>query len=162
MKAALGAVMLVAAMEATGALGACPKPPEAGEPLRDLTPQQLASFNAGKAVFMQEFEPGTGLGPLFNAVACGECHEEPEPGGSGDEHETHAAVAQANGACDLLAAHGGPVFQAHTTPALKKALGLDSEPIPDGVTRATRTSPDLFGFGLLDAVPEQAILARAD
>src|SRR5262249_31372169 len=72
------------------------------------------------------------------------------------------AVAGAGGACDLLAAHGGPVFQAHTTPALKKATGLDSEPIPPEATKATRTSPDIFGFGLLDAVPDYAILARAD
>src|SRR5262245_54319368 len=130
-------------MEAAGALGSCPMPPQPGEPLRDLTPEQLASFNAGKAIFTKEFEPEEGLGPLFNAPACGECHEEPEVGGHGDEDETHAAAAGAGGTCDLLAAHGGPVFQAHTTPALKKALGIDSEPILDGATRATRTSPDI-------------------
>ena len=63
----------------------------------------------------------------------------------------------------MLAAHGGPVFQAHTTPALKQALGLDSEPIPaEATARATRTSPDLFGFGLLDAVTDADILVRAD
>ena len=162
MKAALVILAMVSASEAAGLLGACPKPPQAGEPLRDLTPAQLASFNAGKAIFAKPFAPETGLGPLFNAPACGECHEEPELGGSGDETETHAAVAQPNGTCDMLAAHGGPVFQAHTTPALKKATGLDAEPIPEGVTRATRTSPDLFGFGLLDAVPDAEILARAD
>src|SRR5262252_10429044 len=162
MRAALAILAMVTAAEASGLLGACPRPPQAGEPLRDLTPAQLASFNAGKEVFARELTPETGLGPLFNAPACGECHEEPELGGSGDETETHAAVAQPNGTCDMLAAHGGPVFQAHTTPALKKATGLDAEPIPDGVTRATRTSPDLFGFGLLDAVPDAEILARAD
>ena len=162
-KAALVAVVIVSGMEAAGFLGACPKAPQPGEPLRDLTPEQLASFNAGKAIFGKEFEPDEGLGPLFNAPACGECHEEPVLGGHGDEDETHAAVAQPDGACDLLAAHGGPVFQAHTTPALKQALGLDSEPIPaEATTRAIRTSPDVFGFGLLDAVPDEAILARAD
>ena len=163
MKAALVLVMVLSGTEAAGLLGACPQPPQPGEPLRDLTPAQLASFNAGKAIFSKDFEPDEGLGPLFNSTACGECHEEPEVGGSGDELETHVAVAGANGACELLAAHGGPVIQAHTTPALKRALGLDSEPIPDEATaRAQRTSPDLFGFGLLDAVPEAEILARAD
>ena len=163
MKAALIAVVIVSGMEAAGFMGACPKAPQPGEPLRDLTPEQLASFNAGKAIFTKEFEPDEGLGPLFNAPACGECHEEPEVGGNGDEDETHAAVAQPGGACDLLAAHGGPVFQAHTTPALKQALGLDSEPIPaEATSRAIRSSPDVFGFGLLDAVPDAAILARAD
>lgn len=163
MKAALVLVVVLSGTEAAGLLGSCPKPPQPGEPLRDLTPEQLASFNAGKAIFGQEFVPETGLGPLFNAPACGECHEDPELGGSGDEVETHAAVPRPDGSCDMLSAHGGPVFQAHTTPALKAALGIDSEPIPPEATaRATRTSPGLFGFGLLDAVPDAEILARAD
>ena len=162
MKTALVLVMVMSATEAAGLMGACPRPPQPGEPLRDLTPAQLASFNAGKAIFSTDFTPETGLGPLFNSTACGQCHEQPELGGTGDEVETHAAVTGTNGACDMLAAHGGPVFQAHTTPALKRALGIDSEPIPPGVTRASRTSPELFGFGLLDAVPDEEILARAD
>ena len=163
MKAALGLLLIVGALETSGALGSCPEAPQPGEPLRGLTPEQLASFNAGKVIFEQEFEPENGLGPLFNANACGECHEEPAPGGSGDETETHAAVSLPGGGCDLLAAHGGPVFQAHVTPALQRALGIDREPIPaEATVRATRTSPDLFGFGLLDAVPDREILSYAD
>ena len=163
MRGAIFALVVVSGMEAVGAMGACPKAPQPGEPLRDLTPEQLASFNAGKVIFAKDFEPDEGLGPLFNSTACGECHEEPATGGNGDEVETHAAVAGPNGSCDMLAAHGGPVFQAHTTPALKQALGIDSEPIPaEATARATRTSPGLFGFGLLDAVPDAEILARAD
>src|SRR5262249_20589635 len=163
MKAALSALAIGSALESGAALGACPRPPEVGEPLAGLTPEQLASFNAGKVIFTQEFEPESGLGPLFNANACGECHEEPAVGGSGDETETHAAVALAGGGCDLLAAHGGPVFPAHVTPALHRAPGIDHAPLPAAATvRATRTSPDLFGFGLLDAVPDREILAYAD
>jgi len=163
MKMALLLVMVLSGTEAAGLLGACPKPPQPGEPLRDLTPEQLASFNAGKAIFSKDFTPEQGLGPLFNSTACAECHEDPATGGSGDEIETHIAVAGPNGSCDMLAAHGGPVFQAHTTPALKAALGIDSEPLPEGVTvRGMRTSPSLFGFGLLDAVPDEEILVRAD
>ena len=163
MKAGLTVLAMVSTLEMAGLLGACPKPPEAGEPLPELTEQQLASFNAGKAVFEQEFDPESGLGPLFNAPACGECHEEPTLGGNGDEDEVHAAASQEGSDCDLLAAHGGPVFQAHATPALQQAMGIDSEPVAAEATlRATRTSPDLFGFGLLDAVPDHEILARAD
>jgi hypothetical protein len=76
-KAALVLVMVLSGTEAAGLLGACPQPPQPGEPLRDLTPAQLASFNAGKAIFSKDFEPDEGLGPLFNSTACGECHEEP-------------------------------------------------------------------------------------
>ena len=163
MKLALTVLAVVGGMETLGLLGACPKAPQAGEPLHGLTPEQLASFNTGKVIFEQKFEPGNGLGPLFNADACSECHEEPATGGNGDEDETHVAVALPDGSCDMLAAHGGPVIQAHTTPALKRALGIDSEPIPAAATtRATRSSPDVFGFGLLEAVPDREIVARAD
>ncbi len=54
------------------------------------------------------------------------------------------------------------MIQQHVTPALKDALGIDSEPVPAGVVVARRTTPDVFGFGLLDAIPEATILALAD
>src|SRR5262249_36090567 len=66
-------------------------------------------------------------------------------------------------ACDELATEGGPVFQRHVTPALKTALGIDSEPLPAQATAtALRTTPMIFGFGLLDAVPDSEILKYAD
>ncbi|MGH8622421.1 MAG: di-heme oxidoredictase family protein, partial [Burkholderiales bacterium] len=41
--------------------------------------------------------------------------------------------------------------------------GIDAEPVPAEATgRAARTSPDVFGFGLLDAVTDSTILAHAD
>jgi CxxC motif-containing protein (DUF1111 family) len=110
------------------------------------------------------FTPETGLGPLFNADSCAECHEDPVVGGSGDEVEVHvSAFDPASGFCDPLAARGGPVIQRSVTPALKSALGIDSEPIPSGATgRAQRSTPGILGFGLLDAVPDSTIEALAD
>src|SRR5207253_11071148 len=64
---------------------------------------------------------------------------------------------------DELAGQGGFVFQNHVTPALHAALGIDSEPIPAAATAVgRRTIPEIFGFGLLDAVPDSEILAYAD
>src|SRR5207253_8944591 len=109
------------------------------------------------------FTPEKGLGPLFNATGCGECHEEPVAGGSGDEVEVHATAFHAGAACDPLAGEGGPVIQLKVTPALKAALGIDSEPFPkDATGRGSRTTPVLFGRGLLDAVPDSVILGNAD
>jgi CxxC motif-containing protein (DUF1111 family) len=161
-RAAAGALVLVTVLQTAGALGECPRPPEPGDPLPGLTTDEQARFAAGRGVFQQVFEPATGLGPLFNAPSCVECHNEPVVGGNGDEDETHAAVSLPGGGCDLLLASGGPVFQTSVTPALREALGIDREPIPDGAPRATRSAPDILGFGLLDAVPASEILARAD
>ena len=145
---------------------ACRRPPQPGEPLRGLSAAERARFDGGRAVFDSTFTPAVGLGPLFNASRCGECHEDPVAGANGDEVEHHATVFHAERAgatCDELADKGGPVFQDSVTPALHAALGIDREPRPSIVTTvAERTTPDIFGFGLLDAVPDSVILSYAD
>ena len=141
----------------------CAKPPAPGEPLAGLDAAQRDQFDRGKVIFNREFEPETGLGPLFNAKACGECHEDPIAGGVGDEVEVHATAFLSNGVCDPLADLGGFVYQQDVTPALKSALGIDKEPVPAKATaQGRRSSPDVLGFGLLDAVPDSEILAYAD
>jgi CxxC motif-containing protein (DUF1111 family) len=147
---------------------ACRRPAAPGDPLPRLSKAERARFDSGRVAFDSVFTPATGLGPLFNADACGECHEDLASGGAGDEVERHASAFHPTppaGArpCDELIALGGPVFQRRVTPALRAAVGIDSEPVPPQVTAiAARTSPDIFGFGLLDAVPDSAILARSD
>jgi CxxC motif-containing protein (DUF1111 family) len=163
MKAAGVVLTVLAVANALGATGSCPPPAKPGDPLPGLTAEQLQRFEQGRAVFERSFVPETGLGPLFNADACGECHESPVTGGSGDEVELHVAALREGGFCDPLPDSGGFVIQQHVTPALRAALGIDSEPIPVSANeRASRSTPDLFGFGLLDAVPDAAILALAD
>lgn len=142
---------------------ACRQPPEPGDPLRDLDTAEVARFEQGRVVFDSVFIPETGLGPLFNAPGCAACHGVPASGGEGAIFEVHATALREDGFCDPLAALGGPVFQLRVTPALREALGLEAEPIPAAATdTARRTTPDVFGFGLLDAIPESTILALAD
>jgi CxxC motif-containing protein (DUF1111 family) len=155
---ATAALALVVAVATT----ACPRPLKPGDPIRGLTPEQRTQFDRGRVVFDSVFTPETGLGPLFNADACGECHEDPVAGGAGDEAELHASAFRPP-LCDPLVQEGGPVVQQRTTPALKAALGIDSEPFPPGATgRATRTAPVVFGRGFLDLVPDSVILSFAD
>jgi len=144
------------------ALG-CEKPLKPGDPVRGLSDAERARFDADRVVFDSVFTPRTGLGPLFNSVGCGECHEDPAKGGRGDEVEVHAAAFHPGAVCDPLVQEGGFVIQQHTIPALKTAAGIDSEPFPpDATGRARRTTPALWARGLLDAVPDSEILAYAD
>src|SRR6266487_5642567 len=140
--------------------------PQPGDPLPGLSAAERARFDSGRVVFDSTFTPQVGLGPLFNASGCGECHEDPVTGANGDEVEHHAAVfhpERAGAMCDELADKGGPVFQDSVTPALHTALGIDREPRPPSATVvAERTTPDVLGFGLLDAVPDSVILSYAD
>jgi CxxC motif-containing protein (DUF1111 family) len=136
-----------------------------GDPVPGLTSAQLAAFTRGKVQFERTFTQAGGLGPIFNASSCVECHGEDEGpvGGTGDEVETHFSNRRSDGSCDLLASKGGFVHQDSTTPKLFAATGLTSEPFPS-VThqRGTRTIPDVFGFGLLAAVPNSALLNAED
>src|SRR5437667_861064 len=146
-------------------------PAPLGTALGGLDAAQQGQFQMGRAVFATVFTPATGLGPLFNSVGCANCHEQPVVGGSGnndpaeggEDVEVQATAFHAGARCDDLAAVGGPVIQKQVTPALSDALHITSEPIPAAATDSGhRTTPDLFGFGLLDAVPDAEILARAD
>src|SRR5256712_9754239 len=146
-------------------------PASLGTPLPGLSGAQRRQFDIGRVVFQTEFTPETGLGPLFNATSCASCHEQPVVGGGGsndgeggEDIEIHATTFQYGTAqCDDLAAVGGPVIQKQLTPAFSEYMHHTSDPIPATATDSGhRTTPDLFGFGLLDAVPEAEILALAD
>ena len=166
---------IVFAMAVVGLAAGCAPRTKPGDPLPGLRRSERARFDRGKEVFQREFTPATGLGPLFNSASCGECHEEPAAGGSGDEIEVHATAFRPHGAvngpvgaaggktCDDLADQGGPVVQQHVIPALHDALGIDEEPVPPRATATgRRSSPSVLGFGLLDEVPDDVILSYSD
>jgi hypothetical protein len=100
-----------------------------GDPLPGLTLEQLAQFQAGRQAFQRVFTPQEGLGPLFNANSCAQCHETPVVGGVGDEIEIHATKFSPQGSCDSLFQEGGPVIQQNATPLLQ-ARGITNEPVP--------------------------------
>src|SRR5437762_12900393 len=138
------------------------KEPALGEPLAGLTPGERAQFMEGKKVFERVFEPKDGLGPLFNGNSCAECHESPVVGGVGDEVEVHSTRFGAPNSCDPLFQAGGPVIQQDATPLLR-ALGIEKEQIPPSATaQARRSTPPVFGFGLVDGIPETTLRSHED
>ncbi|MGH7483956.1 MAG: di-heme oxidoredictase family protein [Longimicrobiales bacterium] len=137
-------------------------PPRIGEPLRGLDEAELARFRAGEALFNRVFSPEEGLGPLFNENQCSACHTDPEAGGTGEQRVVKARLISDLGTCDLLTAEGGENVRSQTTPLLR-THGVVEEAIPEAATQRARfTVPFLFGLGLIEAIPEEAILSRAD
>ena len=130
-----------------------------GDPVAGLTQKQFEHFTRGRGVFEREFNPLTGLGPLFNSVSCRECHEAPVTGGSGaneqggDDIETHASRF-INGFCDELEAEGGPVFRHQAV----NDGPLDNIPPSPELGMGHRTTPPLFGFGFLEAIPDETLI----
>jgi CxxC motif-containing protein (DUF1111 family) len=84
-------------------------------------------------------------------------------GGAGAIREVHVSGIGPEGTCDSLLDLGGPVIQQRATQALTDALGIASEPVPaEASAQGLRTTPDVFGFGLLDAIPDETLRALAD
>ena len=125
-----------------------------GGPVPGLSAAQLAQFKRGKSKFSRLFTPQTGLGPLFNDNSCRVCHGE---GGSGGHSERTVTLAGAmlNGGPSLLEHVGGPMIQD------RAVTGYEIERVPKEATSLShRISPPVWGMGLLEAVPEQALLAQ--
>lgn len=134
-----------------------------GTPLPGLRQTELTRFHAGQALFDKVYSPEEGLGPLFNENQCSACHTVPATGGTtGFERVVKATRFLGPGACDLLVREGGENVRSQATPRLK-SHGIDRQPMPPSATEVGRfTPPFLFGLGLIEEIPEEAILARAD
>lgn len=128
------------------------------QPLPGLTSDQLTTFLAGKAQFEHEFTNKEGVGPLFNARACVSCHHQPSVGGTGPRYRSNFDFGlQSGGGFDPLPGAGGPLLR-------QQALGgvmRQAVPAQANVFSLRRVAT-LFGLGLVEAIPDQLILANAD
>ncbi|MDP2958171.1 MAG: di-heme oxidoredictase family protein, partial [Longimicrobiales bacterium] len=135
---------------------------EIGTPLPGLTPEELERFEAGRTHFTRRFTPDEGLGPRFNEDACNACHTMPADGGTGETSVTKATRTLPDGRCDPLVPHGGENVRISVTPALA-AAGGGRVPVPENATNtALFTIPFVFGLGIVDAIPQEALDDLAD
>ena len=119
-------------------------------PLEGLTPAEQAAFVEGDAQFGRPFSIHEGLGPIFNNVSCASCHS-----GDGRGRPENALLRFSLG-LDPALSIGGPQLQDKAIP------GAEAETVPAGVDQSLRLPPPVFGVGLIEAIPEAAILASAD
>jgi CxxC motif-containing protein (DUF1111 family) len=149
---ALVACCAVLALVACDALftGAPPAADLLDAPLDGLSPAELAAFVEGDRAFGQTFAPRDGLGPIFNNVSCASCHS-----GDGRGQLSNALTRFSLGSDPALAL-GGPQLQDRAIP------GAEPEVLPAGVDVTLRLPPPVFGVGLIEAIPDAAILANAD
>ena len=156
---------------------------DAGAPLPNLTPPQMAAFIAGKEDFNEAEEPDEGLGPTMNLDSCGGCHAQPNVGGSSPQVNPQVAFANKNGATNKL-----PSFIRADGPVREARFVRNADGTPDGGVHALFTvvgrtdapgcsiqQPDfaaavanrnvifriptpVFGAGLIEAIPDSEIL----
>lgn len=153
--------MLIAAC-GTGVPAEVPEGAFAGAALPGLTAAEQARFDIGLALFQRIYTADEGLGPFFNENQCSSCHTFPASGGTGEQLAIRATIHDAaTGSCDLLPAYNGENVQTNATPLLR-ARGTNARPLPSHATHVSRFStPFLFGLGLVEAVPDDALFAIA-
>lgn len=123
-------------------------------PIEGLTPDQNQIFLRGDIAFNDDiFSTTNGLGPLFVATSCGTCHA---GDGKGHPFTTLIRFGQTDATGNKFLQMGGPQLQNRAVP------GFQPEQIPAGATFSKFTPPANTGLGLLEAVPDAAILALAD
>src|SRR5881628_3741758 len=157
----------------------------AGAPIAGLTKTELAFFSAGKGDFAEEEEVADGLGPTMNLGSCGGCHLHPALGGTSPPVNPQIAFAKKNGAANTV-----PSFITLNGPVREARFVRNPDGTPDGgvhdlftiAGRADapgcklaqpdfeqelarrnvifRISTPVFGAGLIEQIPDKAILAN--
>lgn len=128
-----------------------------GDPLPGLSASDQTNFTTGKTSFQQiESVSPDGLGPIFNARGCGECHSFPTTGGAGAANEVRFGRS-VNGVFDPQASKGGSLLQLF---AIKPEC---QELVPSDANRVGfRQTTPLFGAGLVEAIPDADIVHYAN
>jgi CxxC motif-containing protein (DUF1111 family) len=128
---------------------------QTGDPLPRLSVAELEMFAAGKDEFLNVEDAEGGLGPIFNNSSCVSCHSVPAVGGSSSTNVTRFGQ-QIGNRFDPLDALGGSLLQS-------AAIDPEAQEIVPSVANviAKRNSTPLFGLGLIEAIPDAAILQNA-
>jgi CxxC motif-containing protein (DUF1111 family) len=172
-------LVAVALSEGPGSVGllTAQTGPQVGEPLPNLPAGMLNAFHEGRRRFTTAETPATGLGPVFNDRSCVGCHSVPVPGGSGVDPGTFVTrfgrfglqesdrfgVQTPSLPFNALLNLGGPTIQRKSVAEDLPNCGLAGEVVPHEATAVGPRQPSpVFGLGLIQAIPDTTILARAD
>lgn len=125
-----------------------------GTPPED-EPVPLASFEDDKAIFDEQEEIDEGLGPVYNALSCGNCHQNPVSGGTSQILEVRAGHFD------------GVNFIDHPGDSLIHSRAINAEiqehifgGFEDVVT--FRSSLNVLGDGFVEALSNNTLIANAN
>lgn len=154
---------LISGLAVLGGAGGCgiltPDEPSAEDVLdgtiEGMPPSQIRQHLAGDQEFARRFTVADGLGPIFVAPSCEQCHV-----GDGKGHPvfnlTRFGRSGAAG-FDPMTAFGGPQLQHRSVP------GYPVEVVPAEATGVAEfTAPAVTGLGFLDALDDATLIALAD
>jgi CxxC motif-containing protein (DUF1111 family) len=135
-----------------------------------LTDEETHQADLAKFDVLEQIADG--LGPLYNAQSCRECHQDPVSGGGSQVSELRVGHVDRDGHfqnAQIPIAHGAEVITGRSLvndraicPNATFPTTEIQERVPDTETvRAIRTSLSLFGDGFVEAVADQTLLDLA-
>lgn len=119
-----------------------------GNQTNGLTDQ--AAYNADRATFEERDEIEDGLGPVYNAQSCAECHQSPITGGISQVTVLRAGHRDAMG--NFVDAPGGSLVHDRAIDARIQEVVTPEENI-----RTFRTSLNTLGDGFVEAIDDRTI-----
>lgn len=111
-------------------------------------------FNTAKATFEERDEIANGLGPLYNAQSCAECHQSPVTGGGSQVSELRAGH---NSGGSFVNPPGGSLINDRATNAAIQERVPGTETI-----RTFRMSTNSLGSGFVEAINSNTLVAIAN
>jgi CxxC motif-containing protein (DUF1111 family) len=135
-----------------------------------LTDEETHQADLAKFDVLEQIADG--LGPLYNAQSCRECHQDPVSGGGSQVSELRVGHVDRDGHfqnAQIPIAHGAEVITGRSLvndraicPNATFPTTEIQERVPDTETvRAIRISVSLFGDGFVEAVADQTLLDLA-
>lgn len=129
-----------------------------GDPLPGITAREFTEFRLGLDDFTEVETSEEGLGPAFNGASCAVCHNSPAIGGTSPILEVRAGTTDADGNFRTLDDSGETLMHLFSVPS----HGCQPK-IPESATViAHRAAIPLFGAGLVEAIPDDTLLALTD
>jgi CxxC motif-containing protein (DUF1111 family) len=127
-----------------------------GNPLQGISSDEFELFRIGLADFVEVEEAGEGLGPVFNGLGCAQCHATPAIGGISPISEVRVGYVDENGYFSVLG--GDTLYHLFSLP------NHECQPrVPAEANVVARRVPiPVFGAGLVEAIPDEAIRALED
>src|SRR5262245_56035999 len=127
-----------------------------GSSLPGISSRELELFRMGRNDFLEVETASEGLGPLFNGTSCAQCHNIPAVGGTGTMVETRAGYRDEEG--KFHAPPGGTLMHLFSVPPHDCQVSIYEE----ANVIARRISIPLFGAGLIEAIPDEVLIALQD
>ncbi len=130
-----------------------------GSPLAGISSRDLELFRLGREDFLEVETPEDGLGPTFNGSSCAQCHNVGAIGGAGTMVEARAGRRAEDGS--FHAPPGGTLMHLFSIPPHVCQVAIAAVYEEANVV-AHRIAIPLFGAGLVEAIPDETILALQD